>query len=241
MTRVMASRMGRANRAPQRGVSLIEFTIVFPVAVLIVLAVIQAGFMYMAKLSLNHATFMAARAGAVNNARMGAIREALVRGLSPFYQDASTTDDVPRLAAAYARAQVDAVPFLDITLLNPSPEAFVDFGVRDPARRVTYIPNDNLEWRSDVVGARSRVNLRDANLLKIRVVYGYELKVPLMATILRWTMCGGGSGAVPAWGNGSWLRAIAPGSPHCLRYYGWGRVPIESFAIVEMHTRAERP
>ena len=218
-----------------------EFVIVFPVAVLFVLALIQVGFMYMAKLSLNHATFMAARAGALNNAWMGPIRETLIRGLSPFYQDSSVDSDWQRLVVAYALATVDAVPFLDIALLNPSDGAFADFGVRDAARRVTYIPNDNLEWRSDTVGARSGVNLRDANLLKIRVVYGYELKVPLMANILRWTMCGGGSAAVPAWGNGSVLSAIAPMSAHCLRYYILGRVPIESFAIVEMQSRPERP
>jgi hypothetical protein len=225
----------------QRGASLVEFVIVFPVAVLFVLALIQVGFMYMAKLSLNHATFMAARAGALNNARMDPIQRTLIRGLSPFYQDSSVDDDVRRLLAANLRARLDAVPFLNITLLSPSAEAFADFGVRDAARRVTYIPNDNLEWRSDTVGTRSGMNIRDANLLKIRVVYGYELKVPLMATILRWTMCGGGSSAVPAWGDGSLLGGIAPMSAHCLRYYSFGRVPIESFAIVEMQSRPERP
>jgi hypothetical protein len=233
-------KVGSSTR--QRGVSLVEFVIVFPVAVLFVLSLIQAGFMFMAKLTLNHATFMAARAGSLNNARTDVIRNTLIRGLSPFYQDSSIGDDVPRLARAWAEAQVDArQPWnLDVAMLNPSPQAFTDFGVRDPRSGVTYIPNDNIEWRATGVRANSRMNIQDANLLKLRVVYAYELKVPLVRNVLRWTMCGGNSG-VSGWGNVGFLEAIAPTSTQCLQYYARGRVPIESFAIVEMQSRAERP
>lgn len=235
--------MSRNLAKRQRGASMMEFVIVFPVAVVFVLGLIQAGFMYMAKINVNHATFIAARAGAVNNADPTVIRSAFLRGLSPFYQNASIAGDAQRLAAALVSAQLDdTMPWRpDVDILSPSAEAFQDFGVRDTTRRVTYIPNDNLEWRNQaIVGARSGVNIRDANLLKVRVVYGYELKVPLMAGVLRRVMCSGNSG-VEGFGNVSWLQAIAPTSPHCLRYYMNGRVPIESYAIVEMQTRAERP
>jgi hypothetical protein len=218
--------MNHARRHRLRGASLVEFAVVFPAAVLFVLALIQVGFLYMAKLTLNHAVFMAARAGSLNNARMASVRETLVRGLGPFYQDSTVASDVERTGVAYLRAQADAVPFVDITVLNPSSASFADFGVQDPVRRVTYIPNDNLQWRSDTVGARSGQNIRDANLLKLRVVYGYELKVPLMASVLRWAMCSGGS--------------VLPLSAQCPRYYALGRVPIEAFAILEMQSRAER-
>lgn len=227
----------------QRGASLIEFVIVFPVAAVFVLGLIQAGFMYMAKINVNHATFMAARAGALHQANPAIIRAALLRGLSPFYQDSGVASDPERLMRASAAAMLDnAMPWRpDVAVLSPSAEAFQDFGVRDPVRRVTYIPNDNLESRNQaVVGPRSGLNIRDANLLKIRVVYGYELKVPLMAGVLRRVMCSGNSG-VAGFGNVGWFQAIAPASPHCLRYYMNGRVPIESYAIIEMQTRAERP
>lgn len=241
MRRLHTGRAAKALRPVERGVGLLEFTLVFPLAVLFVLALIQGGFIYMAKLQLNHATFMAARAGSLNNAKAQVIRAALERGLSPFYQDSTTSSDSARLAKAHLDATVDAkLPWgLSLTVLNPSPEAFRDFGVRDPATGRLYIPNDNLEWRSDQVGPHSRLNLRDANLLKIHVLYGYELKVPLMAGILRRVMCGGSSG-VEAFGNVSVLEsANGLSNPKRCLYFLNGRIPIESSAIVEMQSRAE--
>ena len=243
MTESSTRRAARPSRRRARGASMIEFALVFPVAALFVLGLIQLGFMYMARLTLNHATFMAAREGSLHNANTGTIKTALIRGLSAFYQDSSNNSDATRLATAFAKAELDAQqPWnLTITTLNPSASTFRDFGVRDPATRVTYIPNDNLEWRrTDIVGAASHENIRDANLLKLHVVYGYELKVPLIAGVLKRVMCGGSIG-VNGWGNVSLLQAIDPASVQCLQYYDRGRVPIESYAIVEMQSRAEQP
>ncbi len=236
----MTPTLPRAARPPrQRGVSLIEFTIVFPVAVLFVLALIQTGFVFMAKSTLSHATFMAARAGAINNARDSVIKEAMIRGLSPFYQNATHTDDSTRLALAYAEAKLDAVLFLKIQKLSPSAAAFKDFGVKDPATKVVAIPNDNLEWRSNVLGSTSKVNIRDANLLRIRTVYAYELKVPLMAWVVSRVMCGGSAG-VEAWGNVSLLDSVygLKKPVDCALYYQQGRMPIESVATIEMQSAA---
>jgi hypothetical protein len=181
--------MKRLQRRRQRGITLVEFAIVFPVASLFVLGLIQTGLVYMAKLTVNHATFMAARVGATHNASEKEMREAVIRGLSPFYQDSTDSNDLTRLAKAYAASKLDNIPLArpwaaKVEVLNPSPDAFTDFGVRDPRTRVTYIPNDNLEWRSLDLGSRSKMNIRDANLLKIRVTYGYELKVPVVAGML---------------------------------------------------------
>lgn len=224
----------------QRGATLMEFVIVFPLAALLVLGLIQAGFVYMAKLTLNHATFMAARVGATHNADKGVMREALNRGLIPFYQNNFETNDSKRLALALATVKLQhANPLIrpELTVLNPSKQSFADFGVKDPKVKATYIPNDNLEWRTSAVGAQSQQNLRDANLLKIRVVYGYELKVPLMAGIIGRVMCSGESG-VEAWGNVSVLESVYKlVNPKCL-YYLKGRLPIESTAIVEMQSPA---
>lgn len=228
----------------QHGATLMEFTILFPVAVLFVLAMVQAGFVYMAKLNLNHATFQAARIGSMHNASESTMRAALVRGLIPFYQDSFEGNDSARLAAAWAKAKLDDVNPLRRALverLSPSAHSFKDFGVKDAKSGVTYIPNDNLEWRSNMLGASSRQNLRDANLLKLRVVYGYELKVPLMAAVIRRVMCGGQAGP-EAWGNVSgWEAAYKFGAdPVCVRYYLQGRLPIESTAIVDMQSRAHQ-
>lgn len=230
------------NTRRQRGATLVEFVIVFPVAVLFMLGMIQAGFIYMAKTTLNHATFMAARIGATHNASRSAMSEALARGLSPFYQDGSRSNDHTRLAMALAEAKVDSKLFAELTVLSPSAEAFADFGVRDPVKKVTYIPNDNLEFRSQAVQPKSKMNLRDANLLKIKVVYGYEMKVPLIAGVIRRVMCGGDAG-VQAWGNVGIAESYF-GLTHpvlCARYYNRGRLPIEAYALVEMQSPAYQP
>lgn len=232
----------RSTRRRQPGASLVEFVIVFPLAVLFTLGLVQTGFIFMAKTTLNHATFMAARVGATHNASRSAMAEALARGLSPFYQDGSRSNDHTRLAMALAEARVDSLLFSELTVLSPSPEAFADFGVRDPVRKLTYIPNDNLAFRSQAVQPRSKMNLRDANLLKIRVVYGYEMKVPLMAGVIRRVMCGGDAG-VKAWGDVS-LAESTFGLSHpllCARYFQRGRLPIEAYALVEMQSPAYQP
>jgi hypothetical protein len=235
--------MSRRRARRQGGASMVEFAIVFPLAVLVVLTLIQLGFLYMAKSTLNHATFMAARVGAMHHADKAAITEAMVRGLSPFYQDHSVSDDVVRLGQAYAVAQMEALkPFvLDVTIMNPSADSFSDFGLKDAKTRKTYIPNDNIEWRdAGIVGAKSKQNIRDANLLKLRVTYGYEMKVPLIAGVVKRVMCGGSIG-VSAWGDVSVLEAADPSVERCLKYYNNDRIPIETFAIVEMQSRAEKP
>ena len=186
------------------------------------------------------ATFMAARVGATHNADIGTMRAALNRGLIPFHQNNFETNDSKRLALALVSVKAnDLIPDkrAELTRLNPSPQSFADFGVKDPKVKATYIPNDNLEWRTSAIGAQSQQNLRDANLLKIRVVYGYELKVPLMAGIIRRVMCSGSS-AVEAWGDVSVLEsAYKLAHPHCL-YFLMDRMPIESTAIVEMQSPA---
>lgn len=235
-----------------RGITLVEFAIVFPLATLFVLSLIQVGMVYMAKLTLNHATFMAAREGSLHNASESSIREALVRGLIPFYQDNTQTNDTTRLAAAYATsllANKSLNPYAaEIEILSPSSDTFTDFGVKDATTKVTYIPNDNLEYRDlGQVGAKSKQNIRDANLLKIRVRYGYELKVPLIGGVMKRMMCGGSIG-VDAYGNVKpWSALLLATQPEdCLKYYqrplSGDRVymPIESFAIVEMQSRAEQ-
>lgn len=230
-------RRGRSHS----GLGLVEFVIVLPVAIVFVLGLVQAGFIYMAKLQVNHATFQAARMGAMHNANEGVMKTALLRSLSPFYQNNFETNDNTRLLLAKGATLADQVLFpVKLQQLSPSDQSFADFGLKDPKTGKTYIPNDNLEWRLNSLGPTSQQRLRDANVLKIRVVYAYELKVPLMAGVLRRVMCSGKSG-VDAFGNVGVLESMySVVDDECKRYYLWGRMPIESFAIVEMQSRAEK-
>ncbi len=228
------------RRVPRRhaGAALTEFLIVGPVAIFITFLIIQAGMLYMAKLTLNNATFMAARHGATENAKLSAIRISLAKGLIPFYQNAFETGDIGRLTAAMLKASAAVVNPLAVRLeiLSPSVQAFSTYGIRDGA--TTYIPNDNLEFRTPTPMSGANISIRDANILRIKVTYGYELKVPLMQAIVKRIMCPGVSDShVQAWSRPGLLPL---GDVSDCIFYMQGRVPIVSYATVQMQSRPER-
>lgn len=114
----------RHGRSP-RGLGLVEFVIVLPVAIVFVLGLVQAGFIYMAKLQVNHATFQAARLGSLHNADEGVMKTALLRSLSPFYQNNIETNDSVRLAKAKVDTELDQVLHpVKLERLNPSAQSF---------------------------------------------------------------------------------------------------------------------
>jgi TadE-like protein len=231
----------RPGRAGQAGISMVEFAIVCPFALLVVMGIIQLGLMFSAKQLLNEAAFVAARAGSVQNAQVTEMRKAMVKAMVPFYQDTSDTDPATRVINALAvevRELADLpAPFgnLDIDVLNPSADVFSDFGLTDSNNR-TFIPNDNLEYRDNTPGASTGLTIRDANALKIRVTYAYELKVPLMQNVFKSVMCGFDT-AVNAFGRGDTLPADLS---NCARYYNRGRVPIVAYATVQMQSPARQ-
>ena len=65
----------------QRGATLAEFVVVGPVAILVILALIQVGMMMVAKQVLNEAAFEAARMGASEHALKQEVQRALERKL----------------------------------------------------------------------------------------------------------------------------------------------------------------
>ena len=229
------------SRRRQRGATMVEFAAASPFALLLVLGVIQLGLMYSAKEVVNEAAFLAAREGAVQNARVDAMNGAMVKALIPFYQDLRK-GDAARLASAYLSANTDTlcIPlvqcFLRVEKLNPTPAAFDDFGVTSNAMRGrTYIPNDNWEYRTHAQGPTSGMSLQDANALKIKVTYGYELKVPLMKTVFNSVMCGVVN-QVRAFSD--WNSTGLDTNGDCFNYYSKGRVPIVAYATVQMQTPA---
>lgn len=162
---------------------MVEFLIVIPLLLLILLGTLQFALIYQAKITLNYAAFEAARAGSLNNVRDYAMYNALARALAPIHTHADTID-----AYKQGREQVRdeiAGGYALIEVINPSPDSFSDFGNIVDGR--TYIPNDNLIYRGAGVGTDSNQTIQDANLLKIQVYYCYELMVPFVNRIL-WTM-----------------------------------------------------
>ncbi|WP_027016285.1 TadE/TadG family type IV pilus assembly protein [Comamonas composti] len=227
----------RAWSCRQKGAALTEFIIVGPIAILLTFVMLQAGLLYMAKLTLNNATFMAARHGALNEAQVGSIKDSLAKGLIPFHQNAFNGNDVTRLGAAYALAKVDVTAGLNVRLevLSPSEEAFRVYGIKRGS--ATVIPNDNLEFRTAEPVRGASISLRDANVLRIKVTYAYELKVPLMQAIVKRVMCPFTDSDVRGWEKPSLLPL---GALSDCSYYLRGRIPIVSYATVQMQTPARR-
>jgi len=168
------------SKYSNKGSSLIEFIIIIPVFLLLTLGVIQLSFIYEAKSILNYATFMSARSGAINYAAQKALLTGLVRSLIPLYSPAKNAHGI---SIASKKAYQDISQYSSITIINPTREAFSDFAIRNSTSSQLEIPNDMLHVASTSKGASSGVNIQDANILKIRVLYGYKLQVPFVNKI----------------------------------------------------------
>jgi Flp pilus assembly protein TadG len=65
--------------------AMVEFLIVLPVMLLLVMGILQFSFIYQAKTTLNYAAFQTARAGSLNNADMGSMQLAFASNMAPLY------------------------------------------------------------------------------------------------------------------------------------------------------------
>lgn len=163
----------------QWGAAIVEATIALPLLIVVILAAVQFGFAYQAKATLNHAALQAARAGAVSNAAPDAIRRGLAQGLAPLRSPDASLQGV---AETVARIEGELLADARIRILNPTREAFDDFAVEVDG--VRELPNDRLHVRDTRPGASGGLNIQDANLLRVEVTYGYELKAPLIGSLL---------------------------------------------------------
>jgi hypothetical protein len=165
---------------------MLEFVVVGPIITILGLGVVQYSLMFFAKNQIDHANFMAARAGSMAHANVVTIREAYVRALVPLYGGGRNAQE---LTESYARAALDMTPqSLRIEVLNPTTQSFDDFATNQ-AMNDSYgmraIPNGSQALRPnlDAIGPTSGQSLQDANLLKLRITHGYTPKVWMLGTI----------------------------------------------------------
>lgn len=228
----------------RNGQAMVEFLIVLPVMLMLVMGILQFALIYQAKITLNYAAFQTARAGSLNNASIDAMQLTFASNMAPIYTssfldmdnsgDCSNTfldtdagrqarigaskitqtntrgvldanintfesDDV-LCARQIVQQQIDD-GYVNISVINPSAQAFGDYGVMfNDAERGTVlgIPNDNLMYRDANVigGGTSAQSLQDANLLKIHIGYCYELIVPFVNRMI-WAWQRYGTGSAP--------------------------------------------
>ena len=164
---------------------MVEFTIVAPVLLLLGLAILQYSLLYVAKNQINHAAFMATRAGSMHNATAQSISTAYLRSLAPLYGGGGNATEV---AAAVGRATADMQGNYRIELINPSKASFSDFN--DPALQAVLrtsarvIPNAGLAMRDpSVIKTASKQNIFDANLIKVRITHGYHPGVLMVSKV----------------------------------------------------------
>lgn len=187
------------------GQAMAEYIIVLPVLLLLILGAIQFSLIFMAKSTLNEATFYAVRKGTLNNANFTKIQEGLAEGLAPLYQNSFLGTNLAMAADAEANAFVATENPSDVCIqvLNPNNAAFNDFGVSVASgtggASSTEIPNVRLLYKSTQTGSDSDENIQDANLLKIRVNYCYSLIVPFIGKTLETLADTGLIGGMGAW------------------------------------------
>jgi hypothetical protein len=220
----------------QRGQSATEFLVVFPAVVFLVFGVIQMALLYQGRATLNYATMLAARAGALHNGDMGEMRNALARGLAPMFAHKA---DTAGFVDALKDATIETSALSNMTkieVLNPTKEALDDFGrPRLDGKAGTELPNDTLNYRTTTPGSKSKLSVQDANLLHVRVTYCYRLVVPIIDRMLHSAVNGG---AVAATGmSNPFGIGNAPFLAPCTNPLMKGpRIQIRSEAIVRMQT-----
>lgn len=207
------------------GAAMVEFVVVGPIITILGLAILQYCLMFFAKHQINHASFMAARAGSVAHASIDTINMAYRKALIPLYGGGQSTSE---LAAAYGKAMADLTPnTLRIEIINPSKESFDDYAKNEELNAqygARAIPNAGqaLQPNLEAVGANSGQSLQDANLLKLRITHGYQPKVWLVGMLYKKYL--------------QWLDTGAD-SFHT-QLIESGRIPIVSHVTLEMQSDA---
>ena len=175
-------RQGRgANRSVQRGQTMTEYIVILPLLLILILGVIQFALIYQAKSSLNYATFMGARQGALMNAQKPSIKQGVASGMAPYFMRTSSSAALTDVSKARLIAAIEVfnTKTTRVDILSPTQSAFDDFSNGDGS----IIPNDNLMFRNATPG-KSGMSIQDANLLKIRVTYCVKLVVPFVNRVI---------------------------------------------------------
>lgn len=198
----LSPRQPQRGPASQAGATLVEFVVVVPTVLFLLMNLIQYGLLYHTKSQLNYATFEAARAGTTQNANPAAIRTAFARAMTGYYGGGTTT---AQLATSHAKAVADTTAVnARIEILAPTKESFDDYASPALASKLKttsrVIPNTNLAFIKcpmDVPGCNndpktnaSGQTLADANLLKLRITYGIpeNKQIPLAGRFMNWAL-----------------------------------------------------
>lgn len=143
----------------------------------------QFALLYRAKITLNYATYQAARAGSFSNGSRIMMENALARHLAALYTRSTNIGNAEGdIFWARDRVRQEIIDgFLWVQVLNPTADAFTSaFALAENGDKI--IPNDNLMYRDQLTP--SGLTIQDANLLQIRVSYCHRMIVPYIDRLL---------------------------------------------------------
>jgi hypothetical protein len=230
-----ATAIGMGVLRRQAGATMLEFVVVAPVMILMGLGTVQYGLLFFAKNNINYATFEAARAGAMANANIGTVTAAYKKALIPLYGGGRSYSEI---TVAYDKVKADlTADTLKVELLNPTRESFDDWNAKalqddkkvGNGRRVIPVLMQNypqalggylLARNPKSIGPSSGQNLADASLIKVRIIHGYEPKIPVIGKMM------------------SYLGGYNESNPFKKKVYDAGRIPIVSHVTMQMQSDA---
>lgn len=178
------ARIGRSTShqaGQQTGSIMLETVIALPVVLLLGLLITQWAFIIQARSMLDHASYMAVRAGALNQGELAPMRRAFARAITPMnlagtgaqaFETAFLTRSLPA-ARMHARFKI----------LTPTRAAFADHAQTDHQGR-RYLPYQDLDKHPRRPGRRSGVSLQQATRLTLEVTYGLDLLVPFAGPLI---------------------------------------------------------
>ena len=190
--RTLRHRRSTPSPYRQRGVGLLGVTFASVLVILFGMVIVQFGMLYVVRHHFNHAVFMAARAGASAHANIETIQQTYIHALVPLVGGGQSIDE---LIAARIRAK-DVVTgrndggdnphrsYARIVLENPTPESFSNWN--SPLLQYTIgggsrvIPHTGRGLHASDSRSLSSQSFREANLIRLRVIQGYQPTVPWM-------------------------------------------------------------
>lgn len=175
----------------QKGASVTEILVVTPLVILLGMIGIQYALMYNARTNIIYASYEAARAGAINHADPQAIEDGLLKGLLPLLSTnlksfkADTTNPLTATAQgklALEKLKFDEARFMKIEIISPNEAAF-DACNNTQLQKILNTTNKVIPNKhSDIQNYKCsdpNISISQANVLKLRITYGYKPKIPL--------------------------------------------------------------
>ncbi|MEC4766143.1 TadE family protein [Halomonas sp. CUBES01] len=226
----------------QSGQGTVEFVVVMLIFLAFLGGIFEMTRVFRAKHTLNEATFLAAREGALNHARIDPMVARLGEGMADLFMvKDSKTSLTKALLVSRAHAEAFQASGGGVKIVSPtksvfnqlSKEQFIPFDGNQQPSTVRVIPNDNLRWRPNEVAnldGDSNIDLKDANLLKIRTIWCQRLVVPGLDFLIYQV-----AGAVGNSQRQSTCRQVSSGSQVSGVASGW-YIAIASDATVRMQT-----